>query len=120
MREIKFRAKSLDGIWFCWKLLDLIDMSNLAIDLETIGEDTGVKDQNGKYIYTGDIVLNHSVSRNKSGIVEFSNIHHAYIINYAKTQKEDWDSMHGDEHNLEIIGNIYETTIYPKNKKRVY
>lgn len=56
MREIKFRAKSLDGIWFTWKLLDPIDMAFLAIDPKTLGEYTGFQDHNEKEICEGDIL----------------------------------------------------------------
>ena len=54
MREIKFRAKSQDGTWFKWRLLDLIDMQTLAT--ETVGQFTGLLDKSGKEIYEGDIV----------------------------------------------------------------
>ena len=44
-KEIKFRAKSLDGIWFHWKLSDPIDMETLGIDWGTVGQYTGLKDK---------------------------------------------------------------------------
>lgn len=55
-REIKFRAKTLDGIWFHWKLTDSIDMGKLAIDKRTLGQYTGRKDKNGKEIYEADLI----------------------------------------------------------------
>lgn len=55
MREIKFRAKSLDGRWFLWSINSPIDIHNLAIDWDTLGQYTGLKDKNGKEIYDGDI-----------------------------------------------------------------
>jgi uncharacterized phage protein (TIGR01671 family) len=126
MREIKFRAwdkeekkmsetfelggnnsvayKDIEGVHMFGK----DDLGCVEFELMQY---TGLKtadDHGGKEIYEGDIVFNHSVSMKKSGPVEFSDIHHAYIINYPKTHKDNWEFMHGNEHNFEVIGNIYE------------
>lgn len=76
----------------------------------TILQFTGVEDENGKEIYDGDIVLNHTKSIERNGVVKYSDIHHAYIIDYKrkKDKRDNWLFMHGTEHNLEVIGNIYE------------
>lgn len=63
-REIKFRAKSLDGIWEYGELHlrckyphihNLID-ARIYIDPDTVGQFTGLHDKNGKEIYEGDII----------------------------------------------------------------
>lgn len=113
MREIKFRAWELNTKQMS-KPFGLGGIPIFIVDGEIVGLEimqfTGLLDKNGKEIYEGDIVFNHSVSREESGEVIFSDIHHSYIIKYKpkKGRSDDWDDMHGDEHNLEKIGNIWE------------
>ncbi len=110
----KFRA--WDRVQDQWHYFSLRDIAGISVDffdfLDYWTEYTGLKDKNGKEIYNGDIVYNHTVGVNKAGVVKFSDIHHAYIIDYKKQKdkRDSWEFMHGSEHNQHIIGNIFKNT----------
>ena len=109
-REIKFRAKRLDNnqwvigyylptqygekhfIYFALEFLN--EHTRIEIDPKTLGQFTGLKDENGKEIYEGDVV------------------HISGIGNYVVEDIcQDFDMLvnakvEGDLN--EIVGNIYE------------
>lgn len=86
MREILFRGKTKDGRWVCGDLWNRPYAQNticivsftkdtgipgeLEVIPETVGQDTGLKDKNGKKIFEGDIVTAWSQGYQATGEVK--------------------------------------------------
>lgn len=105
MRETKFRVKTLDGIWFYWKINDPIDMESMlgAIDWQTLGQYTGLLDKNSKEIYEGDIL--EALDGRKSKVVFDGG---SFCVQHLDTEN-DMDFIAVTNY-FEVIGNIYENS----------
>lgn len=119
MREIKFRGKHLDDTseWlygnyvfiqddiFQHKIADRNGLL-LDIDINTLGQYTGLKDENGKEIYEGDIIQYGDIHK---GIVEYSEKYAQFILKETDNISDEYEAL--GEFNIivfEVIGNIYD------------
>ena len=99
MREIKFKARSLNGEWV---FLRLIGSDSHIVELSTIRQYTGLKDKHKKEIYEGDIMLD------KNSVVWIVSFGVGSFV--ATTMGEtDCDSLYSViDKEVEVIGNIYD------------
>ena len=113
-REIKFRAKSLDGILEYGDLhlrcnhphIHNLIGAKIYIDTNTIGQFTGLHDKNGKEIYEGDILRIKEPSGHSSySLVSFCNKGY-YSIEHGINERV----IAGFVNNtiMEVIGNIHD------------
>lgn len=138
MRQIKFRGKPKAGYnygkdWLYGSLLQIddsnygiielsdvsyyengyVDYSHTPIQLETVGQFTGLTDKNGKEIYEGAVVLftwfsygEYELETEYQGSIDFLNGSFLFCCehgNYPLSELE-FDS----ESDIEVIGNIHD------------
>lgn len=132
MRTIKFRAKNINGVWYYGSLVysDKIDaaiyfqtgnglvksMDWVYVNKETIGQFTGLKDENGNEIYEGDIL---KWNNGRLYVVKFWR-----GMFYASVEECNEGILGGfplhrlteyEDEKCEIVGNIYDN---PELKKK--
>ncbi|MEQ3305119.1 YopX family protein [Bacteroides xylanisolvens] len=113
-REIKFRGKRIDNKKWVYGFLadedyindiDSIDLSSIEVDIDTVGQFTGLFDKNGKEIYEGDIIKGFDITIE----VWYSEDRACFIAEMKEPQNHMMDILGGyDTERMEIIGNIYD------------
>lgn len=122
MREILFRGKRKDnGEWVKGSFWDEIPgkLGGIAqygscvfhhIDLETVGQFTGLIDKNGAKVFDGDIV---KVLQGKDKGVAYVGFENGSFMLYPRTgniyERTLWAYWYNDW-DVEIIGNIHDNT----------
>ena len=113
-REIKFRGKRIDNKKWVYGFLadedyindiDSIDLSSIEVDIDTVGQFTGLFDKNGKEIYEGDIIKGFDITIE----VWYSEDRACFIAEMKEPQNDMMYILGGyDTERMEIIGNIYD------------
>ena len=143
MREIEFRAKNLNDQWRYGYLerQDLLYDENYdcssSIQIETLGQYTGLKDKNGKKIYEGDIVkltrtnmYDPSASFNGKDLVSLHRVcwndeKHCFYQEHFDIDKKRvagagmlcFEDDRAKENIIELVGNIYDNPELLKKEK---
>jgi uncharacterized phage protein (TIGR01671 family) len=112
-KKLNYMACEEDSVWLCESDSDGIGIfHSVPISKVILMQSTGVKDDNGKEIYEGDILDfgtwdNDDIA--ERGVVEYNTMRGAYIITYYSPYGgEGFDLLNNEESPIEVIGNIYE------------
>lgn len=110
-REIEFRGKHIDK-WVYGYLVKSVDDNKFYITVSTdqfyqvkdntIGQYTGLKDENSKKIFEGDIV-NYTIGKPNGDSVDIEN--EIVKFDYMQLVQLEYSSY------LKVIGNIYENNL---------
>ena len=134
-REIKFRGKDYNNKWRYGDLVQekwgkgkaiMIKKNTTAWSVleDTVGQFTGLKDENGKEIYEGDIIefsydefIGNFDTKVAKGTIEFTNgtfLIKTFEIEGKKvkdTDNEEWFLLYKvNTCTLKVIGNVYENS----------
>lgn len=125
MREIEFRGKTSSGRWLYGDFRHgwsdespsgyiTQDHKYVMVKKETVGQYTGLKDENGVEIYEGDVVSCNTFR----GVVKYN----SYTASFQAVSAGWWPiSLEYDKHDpFEVIGNIFDDPELDKQFGEVY
>lgn len=117
MREIYFRGKSLEtGEWVYGDLVQLnreswaiLSPEETKVDVNTIGQYTGLNDKNRTKIFEGDIVIRELAYITINASVTWNEKYLQYELNCVsgKYKGDKW-WLTSDPQDYELLGNIYD------------
>ena len=130
MREIKFRGRGLEtGEWFYGYYRQWFNSSNgytihiiandycdtYQVNPATVGQYTGLKDQNGTEIYEGDIIKYLISGQKRNGVVIWAKeicafyMDDGFLCHHRHRNISDWMQKYFHKEGVfEVIGNIHE------------